>query len=204
VSWWHGLFFAVVAWLQLSWAVGVVLRPTRQLLGVGVVLNAAVLGVWMISRIWGVPVGPDAWTPEDVSFADALASALEGLIVVGSLGVLVRPALANRAVSDALGVPGVAFAVLGVAVFSSLALTPGFASGHGHGGHAADAVVDVTPCGRSGEPVFQGQNPNAHQHRGPAPWEPLRDETVRAEYAGQVQRATACSRRTCPASVLTT
>ena len=31
VSWWHGMFFAVVAWLQLSWAVGVILRQSRRL-----------------------------------------------------------------------------------------------------------------------------------------------------------------------------
>ena len=32
VSWMHGTFFAVVAWLQIAWAVGVILRPTRRLL----------------------------------------------------------------------------------------------------------------------------------------------------------------------------
>ena len=40
VSWMHGAFFAVAAWLQLSWAVAVVLKPTRRLLIAGVVLNA--------------------------------------------------------------------------------------------------------------------------------------------------------------------
>ena len=67
VSWAHGTFFAVVAWLQLSWAIAVVLRPTRSLLTAGVLLNAVVLGVWAVSRVWGVPVGPDAWTPESIA-----------------------------------------------------------------------------------------------------------------------------------------
>ena len=96
VSWRHGLFFTLVAWLQLSWGIGVLVRPTRRLLVAGVVLNAGVLGVWVISRVWGVPVGPDAWTPESVTFADALSSALEAGIVLCSIGVLARPALAGR------------------------------------------------------------------------------------------------------------
>ena len=73
-GWWHGFFFAFVAWLQLSYAVGVVLRPTRRLLTAGTVLNAGVIGVWALSRIWGVPVGPNAWTPEKVALADVLAT----------------------------------------------------------------------------------------------------------------------------------
>ncbi len=189
VSWRHGLFFTLVAWLQLSWGIGVLVRPTRRLLVAGVVLNAGVLGVWVISRVWGVPVGPDAWTPETVAFADALSSGLEAGIVLCSIGVLVRPALAGRPAPAAFGVPGVAAAVLGLAVVASVAVTPGLASGHDHGGDSAAAGVDATPCGRSGEPVFQGQNPEAHHHRGPAPWQPIRDASTRAVYAVQIEQA---------------
>jgi hypothetical protein len=188
VSGWHGLFFAVVAWLQVSWAVAVVRRPARPLLVTGVVLNAGVLGMWVVSRVWGVPVGPDAWTPESVAFADALASALESVIVLCSIGVLVRPALAARPMPSAVGLPGVTVAALGVAVVSTLALTPGFASGHDHGERAA-VSVGATPCGRSGEPVFRGQNPDAHNHRGPAPWQSIRDVSTRAEYAAEIELA---------------
>jgi hypothetical protein len=189
VSWRHGLFFTLVAWLQLSWGVGILVRPTRRLLVAGVVLNAGVLGVWVISRVWGVPVGPDAWTPQSVSFADALASGLEAGIVLCSIGVLVRPALAGRPASAAFGVPGVAAAVLGLAVISSVAVTPGFAAGHDHGVEAVDASVASTPCGRSGAPVFQGQNPGAHHHRGPVPWQAIRDADLRADLATQLRQA---------------
>jgi hypothetical protein len=189
VSWRHGLFFTLVAWLQLSWGVGVLVRPTRRLLVAGVVLNAGVVGVWFISRVWGVPVGPDAWTPESVTFADALASGLEAGIVLCSIGVLVRPALAGRPASAAFGVPGVAAAVLGLAVVSSVAVTPAFAAGHDHGVEAVDASVASTPCGRSGAPVFQGQNPGAHHHRGPVPWQAIRDADVRADLATQLRQA---------------
>src|SRR4029453_3901032 len=96
VSWMHGTFFAVVAWLQIAWAVGVILRPTRRLLPAGVVLNPGTVGVGGVSRIWGVPIGPDAWTPEAVSLADLLSSGFEAGIVVLSLAVLVGRALAQR------------------------------------------------------------------------------------------------------------
>ncbi len=65
-GWAQGVFFAVVAWSQLAWTVGVVLSPTRRSLVLGVLLNAAVIGVWAVSRVWGVPIGPGAWTPEPV------------------------------------------------------------------------------------------------------------------------------------------
>src|SRR2546430_11169229 len=128
VSWMHGTFFAVVAWLQIAWAVGVILRPTRRLLTAGVVLNAGIIGVWALSRIWGVPIGPDAWTPESVTLADALSSGFEAGIVVVSLAVLARPALAQPRVRPSVAVGGLGGTGLPVAGVSSLALTPSFPS----------------------------------------------------------------------------
>ena len=106
MSWMHGSFFAAAAWLQIAWAVGVVLRPSRRLLQAGVVLNAGIIGVWAMSRIWGVPIGPDAWTPEPVALADALSSGFEAGIVVISLAVLVRPALAAQRLRPSRRGPG--------------------------------------------------------------------------------------------------
>src|SRR2546430_1831620 len=73
LSWMHGTFFAVVGWLQISFAIGVVLRPSRKLLTAGALFNAAIIGVWVMSRVWGVPIAPDAWTPESIALADALS-----------------------------------------------------------------------------------------------------------------------------------
>jgi hypothetical protein len=136
LSWTHGTFFAVVAWLQLSWAVAVVVRPTRWLLAAGALLNAGILGVWAVSRVWGVPIGPDAWTPEAVGWSDALASVCELGIVALALAVLVRPEVAQRKLRPAVAVPVVGIAGLGVAVISSLAFTPALASSS-HDDHAA-------------------------------------------------------------------
>jgi hypothetical protein len=206
LSWVHGTFFAVVAWLQLAWALGVILRPTRRLLTAGVVLNAGIIGVWAMSRIWGVPIGPDAWTPETIGLADALSTGFEAGIITLSLAVLVRPALASQQLRPSLGAPAFGVAILGVAVVSSMAVAPAFASGHSHGGseqaaghshgaaadsgaaHAghgaivSNAPVGDTPCEQSGPPASEGQISSAggHGHRGPIKWEamdrPTRDQ----------------------------
>src|SRR5262245_2189644 len=83
LTWMHGTFFAVVAWLQVSWAVAVVLKPTRRLLIAGVVLNAVIIGMWVVSRVWGTPFGDTAWTPEPIGWADGLSTLFEvGIIAI--------------------------------------------------------------------------------------------------------------------------
>ena len=159
LSWAHGTFFAVVAWLQLSWAVAVVLRPTRRLLITGVLLNAGILGVWAVSRVWGVPIGPDAWTPETVALSDALSSACELGIVALALAVIVRPAMAQRELRPAVAVPAVAIAGLGVAVISSLAVTPALASSHQHGVVGSGDTPSAATSGHDHGSVVAG-----HQH----------------------------------------
>jgi hypothetical protein len=142
LSWMHGMFFAVVGWLQISWAVAVILRPKRRLLTAGVLLNAGIIGVWVMSRVWGVPVGPEAWTPESIALADALSSGCEFGIVALSLAVLVQPAMAQHELRPGFAVPVVGAAGLGVAVVASLAattgygLSPQYAAAHDHAAHS--------------------------------------------------------------------
>jgi hypothetical protein len=202
VGWAHGTFFAVVSWLQLSWALAVVLRPTRRLLVAGVLLNVGILGVWMMSRVWGVPVGPEAWTPEPVSLADALSSGFEAGIVVLSLAVLVRPAIAQHSIRPAVALPTLGMAGLAVAVVSTVALTPSFASdhhggdevaGHEHGATVTDAAVAGTPCKQSMPPDFEGPMvigaSSSHTHHGPVPWHPIKDRATRDLLGRQLEIA---------------
>lgn len=139
VGWVHGTFFAVVAWFQLSWAVGIMVRPTRTVLALGAVVNALVIGTWIMSRVWGVPIGPGAWEPEPIALADGLATGLEFGIVVISLAVLTRPALAQQSVRPSLGMAGIGLSGLAVAVVSTLALAPAFASEDHHAGESEAA-----------------------------------------------------------------
>jgi hypothetical protein len=137
LTWYHGAFFAVAAWLQITWAVAVIVRPTRLLLVAGLVGNAAIIVTWAISRVWGMPFGPDSGVPESVAFSDALATICEAGIVVTCLAVLVQPSLAERRVRPSLALPAVAIAAIAVAVLSTVSLTPSFAASHSHGEEAA-------------------------------------------------------------------
>jgi hypothetical protein len=210
LSWMHGVFFAVVAWLQLSWAVAVVIRPTSRLLAAGAAGNALIIGTWVVSRIWGVPVGPDAWTPESVSFADILATSFEGAIVFGCIAVLVRPAIAQARLAPRVGGAFLGVTGLAIAVVSTMALTPSFASDHhggtesaaGHGGaehadsaghdadggHAEGATnVAITADGTSAceQAGIANEGNSGHGHRGPVPFVPM-DPATRDAFAGQV------------------
>src|SRR5438309_2265909 len=85
-AWTHGTFFVLVAWVQVLFAAWLLLRPSRLVLLGGIAFNLAVIAVWAISRVASGSVGPI--TPEPVEFVDALSTALEGVIVVGSIALL--------------------------------------------------------------------------------------------------------------------
>jgi len=138
-EWWaSGLFFAALAWFQVAWAAGVVLRPSRALLAVGALVNAGAVGVWAVSRTWGVPVGPHSGVAEAASFVDVLATAFEGVLLLGCLALILRPRLSTMRASRFSALPAW-IAGLGVVVLTTMAFTPSFASGHSHGpvGHPA-------------------------------------------------------------------
>ena len=173
----HGLFFVVAGWLQLIWAVAVIVRPSRRLFVLGL-LNAVVVVVWIASRTTGVPFGPGLGNPEPVGFPDALATGFEALIVVGSLVLVTgRHALPAsvplKATASALAAGVLVMGATGVA------LTPHFAGEHhGHGGvaaaghvHTTAGLTGATPCERSGPPASPAQvtDVEGHFHRGPVP-----------------------------------
>jgi hypothetical protein len=218
VSWWHGAFFAVVAWLQLAWAAAVVFRAGRGLLAFGVALNVLVVAVWAVSRLWGVPAGPNAWDAEPVAFADALTTGLEVALVGLLLAVLWRPHLATRNVSRRLGRSGIGLGATGVFALATLALSPSFASGHhhagadghaeghdaagdhetgghdtgdhgsGHGGHTAHTI---RADGTSACERWGGDTGNSgHGSRGPVPPAPM-DVATHLRLQRQVERSNA-------------
>src|SRR5829696_5428365 len=139
VTWAHGTFFAVVGWGQLALGAALALRPDRRVLAGSAALGAGVVGVWAVSRLWGVPVGPHAGTPEPVGLADALSTGFELVIVVVAAAVLSRPALAQRPLATAVARRGLVGGGVVIAVASTLALSPAFASGDHHGDAAGAA-----------------------------------------------------------------
>jgi hypothetical protein len=130
----HGAFFLAVGWAQLAVAFAVArwrAVPWPWMAAAG--LNAAVAGVWVLSRTAGVP-GSDA---EAVGFPDLLATGLEVAAVAGALLAL-RPALAARPSPRISPVVGGVAAVALIGVVSA-SVTPSIAGEHEHaGGHAHD------------------------------------------------------------------
>jgi hypothetical protein len=149
VSWSHGVFFATVAWLQVALAVLVLLRPVRLVALGGVLLNLAVLGVWIVSRTAGISIGGDG-TPEQWGTVDAVCAAFEIVAVLACIGLLVR-GFAQRPLSSGVGAASIAFVGLAVVVLTALVFSPALlddagdgvsADGHNHGagGEAAPAA----------------------------------------------------------------
>jgi hypothetical protein len=87
-----GAFFAVVGSGQVAWAVAVATTASRSLLVAGTAGNAGLVGLWLLSRTVGLPVGAEWGAPEPVGLADLFASALEVGVIWGSVA-LVGPAL---------------------------------------------------------------------------------------------------------------
>ncbi|HZD17902.1 MAG TPA: hypothetical protein VE669_07155 [Actinomycetota bacterium] len=85
-----GAFFIIAAAFQVAWAILVVLNPGARILGIGTLANGALIGIWLVSRTIGVPIGPDTWTPERVGALDVGATLLEVVLVAGSAAILRR------------------------------------------------------------------------------------------------------------------
>jgi hypothetical protein len=123
-EWWgFGLFFVSIAVAQLVWAVVVVASSSRLLMWFGVVGNAAIIALWIVTRTAGTLVGPEPHTPEPVAVADSVATALEvALVVVGTW--LLATAPTKRALSRRLAwvVSGVTLALTSVGLLSVLDL----------------------------------------------------------------------------------
>lgn len=83
-----GVFFVVATVVQLAWAAAVLQRPSRTLLHAGIVLNLGLVGLWLLTRTWGLPLGlmPE---PEAVGPWDLAAAAWE-LVVVAACAALLR------------------------------------------------------------------------------------------------------------------
>jgi hypothetical protein len=115
------VLFAVTGALQLLWAAAVLGWPTRRVLLSGAVVNLGVAAAWVVSRTAGMPVGPDAWTPEAVGFADVAATLFEVVIAGGSVVLLSSAGrrLEARATRAGAQLAGIAIAIT---LFAALAL----------------------------------------------------------------------------------
>ncbi|CAB4700082.1 MAG: hypothetical protein F2667_04755 [Actinobacteria bacterium] len=86
-----GLFFALSALAQLAWTAAVLQRLTTPLLLAGIVLNAGCVGLWVLTRGWGLPFGLMP-RPEAIGAWDLAAVTWEVVVVVACAQLLhLRP-----------------------------------------------------------------------------------------------------------------
>src|SRR5687768_13033440 len=76
-------FFILLGAAQLAAAGLLVARPSRQLQSALAVGTVGIILLWVTARTTGVPVIPDVGSAEPVGLADAMATALEALALVG-------------------------------------------------------------------------------------------------------------------------
>ena len=147
VSWSHGLFFGFTAWAQLMLAALLVLGPARRSIQLAIVVNFAVIVVWVVSRTVGISIGTDG-TPEPVAFADTLSVVFEGLTI--ALGVVVIcGGFARRRIRLGAGWAMGAFVAVVVAALTSFGFSPAIADNSG-GGHSHAGGETEVAAGSSG------------------------------------------------------
>jgi hypothetical protein len=86
----YGAFFLVASTAQAGWAALIVYRPSRNLLVVSAVANAATIILWVLTRTVGLPFGPQPWRAEPVGTLDLISTVLELAIVLGAATLVAR------------------------------------------------------------------------------------------------------------------
>ncbi|MGY1752314.1 hypothetical protein [Blastococcus sp. SYSU D01042] len=149
------LAFTAVAAAQLAWGVLALVRGTRLIAVLGLLVGAGALGGWALAKVSGIPFVAGLDVAEPVQTADALAAGL-GLASVSALGVALWPEHDARPVVRAplplLAVGVAALTVFGMVTAGSHAHAAGdhhgsggtLAAGHDHADGAGDHVEDAS------------------------------------------------------------
>lgn len=148
------LGFAIVGWFQLVVAGVILVRgASRSVLWTAIIGNAVIIGLWVLSRTAGLPVGAHAGEGEPASLIDGMAVGLEAAAILVAFALIFTPTVLRIgqvvAIGMAVGVIGLAT----VAIVSpdaadhdhsgDTALGSGGASGGHHGGGAASTETHL-------------------------------------------------------------
>jgi hypothetical protein len=157
--WLFSLATLTVSWLQLIWAIVVIMRPSRRLLRGGVLLNSAVFAGYVITQATGYAIGTAPHGGGLSAFGNGLGAALAAVLAAGCGWVLTaKPAqtpVRRRRLIMAPAVTGVVTAVLlGVALATA--------------GPGAGTSTSRIPATASGDPGVLGMRmPRAGSPRTP-------------------------------------
>jgi hypothetical protein len=164
----EGIGFAVAGWLQLLFAVGILLAPSRALLRAGIVANLAFIGAWIVSRTAGLPFGAHSGHAESVGFVDATAVAFEGALILASVALLARPLLGASRRGPSLAMAAVV--PIGIFALASAAIASPGARNHAvgsHGGHGGgnSAMHSHDPAAAASDDLGLGMLQNGHHKK---------------------------------------
>jgi hypothetical protein len=142
-------FFAVVAAAQLLWGVVAMVRAPRWWLALGAAGNLVVVVTWVVSRTAGLPVGKYAGITLPVGFPDALATALEAVVVIGAAGLMIRGRGPVRSLARSPRVAVTAAVVAGALTLAGV-LSQAGAFGSSPAGNGAGVNGPAAPGGGGG------------------------------------------------------
>lgn len=135
-----GLGFVLSAAAQLLWALAVLRRDSPRLLRIGAAGSLLFVGVYVVSRTIGLPLGPEAFHAEPLGTADLVCCGLELLTAAGAVALAAR--------SRALRVPlqTRAAAVLATVLLVVTGSTGVALAAPGEHGHMPTACGSQTVC----------------------------------------------------------
>ena len=111
---------------SLSGRIWVLFRRWRPLFLLAAVGNTAIVALWAVDRIWGLPLGPTPWKPDPIGFGDTVTAAFEVLLVLTSLRVLTRVTAARVARSNVLALTVSVIALTALSLLSVLGVGSSF------------------------------------------------------------------------------
>jgi len=95
-------FFGLAAAAEIIWGAVALVRAPRWWLALGLLGQLAVVATWVVSRTVGLPVGVYAHVKLPVGYADALATVLGAVIVIGAGWLLLQDRVPARAAKRSL------------------------------------------------------------------------------------------------------
>ncbi len=131
-----GVFFVMVAVFQLGWGVMFARRPRVGLAALGLLVNAFVVGTWLVTRTVGLPLGAHPGIPEPIATPDLLATLFEVLIVAGT-ATLVLPYLRDMAKRSRVLVASADLGVVMALIVITMAVSYALVDISVNGGHGA-------------------------------------------------------------------
>ena len=140
-EWWlYGLFFIVLGVVQMGWAVQAMTSDPLPVPHLFAAMNAAVIGLWIVTRTTGLPIGPEPWQAESVGTADLLCTVLEVVVVVLLVLTVRRPTVQKSTALSKEQLRMIAVGAVAIAAVTGAALAanpPQFGHTHHHSAESA-------------------------------------------------------------------